>query len=205
MRAHNDQLFIQDVSIKLWRLTESTNKKALVLFTSYDMLKQVYQYVKDLDEYGQLTLIGQGVTSGSRSRLLKLFRQANGASILLGTNSFWEGIDLAGDALEHLIIVRLPFAPPNQPLTRAQINAAKENGENPFTDLSLPQAVIRFRQGFGRLIRTTKDQGNFFIFDRRVVTTRYGKTFLASLPTTPVYEGKFEHLLEAHIHNQEEE
>ncbi|MED4127040.1 ATP-dependent DNA helicase DinG [Shouchella miscanthi] len=205
VRAHNDQLFIQDVSIKLWRLTESTNKKALVLFTSYDMLKQVYQYVKDLDEYGQLTLIGQGVTSGSRSRLLKLFRQANGASILLGTNSFWEGIDLAGDALEHLIIVRLPFAPPNQPLTRAQINAAKENGENPFTDLSLPQAVIRFRQGFGRLIRTTKDQGNFFIFDRRVVTTRYGKTFLASLPTTPVYEGKFEHLLEAHIHNQEEE
>ncbi|KQL51865.1 MULTISPECIES: ATP-dependent DNA helicase DinG [Bacillaceae] len=205
VRGHNDQLFIQDVAIKLWRLTDSTNKKALVLFTSYDMLKQVYQYVKDLDDERQITLIGQGVTSGSRSRLLKLFRQANGASILLGTNSFWEGIDLAGDALEHLIIVRLPFAPPNQPLTRAQINAAKANGENPFTDLSLPQAVIRFRQGFGRLIRTAKDQGNFFIFDRRVVTTRYGKTFLASLPTTPVYEGKFEHLLEAHIHNQEEE
>ncbi|MFB4211388.1 ATP-dependent DNA helicase DinG [Shouchella sp. JSM 1781072] len=204
VRGQNDQLFIQDVAIKLWRLTDATHKKSLVLFTSYDMLKQVYQYVKDLDDDHSFTLIGQGITSGSRSRLLKLFKQTSGSSILFGTNSFWEGIDLAGDALEHLIIVRLPFSPPNQPLTRAQINAAKENGENPFTDLSLPQAVIRFRQGFGRLIRTTTDTGNFFIFDRRVVTTRYGKTFLESLPTTPVYEGKFEQLLQEHVNNQEE-
>lgn len=205
IRGGNDELFVQDIAIKIWRIAELTQKKALVLFTSYDMLKKVYYYVKDLDELSSLNLIGQGVTSGSRTRLLKMFKQAEQAAILFGTSSFWEGIDLPGSELEYLMIVRLPFAPPNQPLNRAQIEQAKQTGKNPFTDLSLPQAVIRFKQGFGRLIRTKQDYGAVFIFDRRIKTTRYGKTFIDSLPPVPVYEGKLETLLEQHLHFREED
>ncbi|MBM7840192.1 ATP-dependent DNA helicase DinG [Alkalihalobacillus xiaoxiensis] len=205
VRGTNDDLYVQDIAIKIWRITEYSKKKALVLFTSYDMLRKVFYYVKDLDADSTLTLIGQGVSSGSRTRLLKMFKQAEQSAILFGTSSFWEGIDLPGNELEHLMIVRLPFAPPNQPLNRAQIERAKEIGQNPFMELSLPQAVIRFKQGFGRLIRTKQDIGTVFVFDRRIVTTRYGHTFLDSLPSVPIYEGKLETLIEQHLYNREEE
>lgn len=191
----SDDEFAAEVAVKLWRMAEVSSGKMLVLFTSYEMLKQVYQNVKDFNEFGSLHLIGQGVTSGSRAKLMKMFKQSEQA-ILFGTSSFWEGIDLPGSQLQTLVIVRLPFSPPDQPLLEAQYEKAKENGSNPFMEISLPQAIIRFKQGFGRLIRTTQDRGCVFVFDRRISTTRYGKQFIRSLPDVPVYEGKLESLLE---------
>jgi ATP-dependent DNA helicase DinG len=190
----SDKDFAVEVSIKLWRMMEASSGKMLVLFTSYEMLKQVYYHVKDFNEFGSFQLIGQGVTSGSRAKLMKMFKQSSQA-ILFGTSSFWEGIDLPGDELRMLIIVRLPFSPPDQPLLQAQYEKAKENKQNPFMEISLPQAIIRFKQGFGRLIRTTHDRGCVFILDRRISTTRYGKQFIRSLPEVPVHEGKLEDLL----------
>ncbi|MDT8859978.1 ATP-dependent DNA helicase DinG [Alkalihalobacillus sp. MEB130] len=191
----SDEEFATEVSIKLWRMMESSSGKMLVLFTSYEMLKQVYYHVKKFNEFGSFQLIGQGVTSGSRAKLMKMFKQTNQA-ILFGTSSFWEGIDLPGDELRNLVIVRLPFSPPDQPLLQAQYEKAKEEGKNPFMEISLPQAIIRFKQGFGRLIRTTTDRGCVFILDRRISTTRYGKQFIKSLPEVPVHEGKLEDLME---------
>ncbi|WP_088102178.1 ATP-dependent DNA helicase DinG [Halalkalibacter urbisdiaboli] len=191
----SDEEFAADVAIKVWRIAEETKGKTLVLFTSYEMLKLVYKHVKDLSENESLQLIGQGMTSGSRAKLMKSFKQADSA-ILFGTSSFWEGVDLPGDELHQLVIVRLPFSPPDQPLLQAQLERAKEEGRNPFMEVSLPQAIIRFKQGFGRLIRTTRDKGCVYVFDRRITTTRYGKLFIRSLPEVPVHEGKLEALLE---------
>ncbi|GAE25043.1 DinG family ATP-dependent helicase YoaA [Halalkalibacter wakoensis JCM 9140] len=191
----SDEEFAVEVAIKIWRMMEMSSGKMLVLFTSYEMLKQVYHHLKKLNELGTFQMIGQGVTSGSRAKLMKMFKQTDQA-VLFGTSSFWEGIDLPGDELKTLVIVRLPFSPPDQPLLQAQYEKAKTEGGNPFMDISLPQAIIRFKQGFGRLIRTTHDRGCVFVFDRRISTTRYGKQFIRSLPNVPVYEGKLEELLE---------
>ncbi|WP_332693246.1 ATP-dependent DNA helicase DinG [Halalkalibacter lacteus] len=191
----SDKEFAEEVSVKLWRMMEASSGKMLVLFTSYEMLKQVYYHVKDFNEFGSFQLIGQGVTSGSRAKLMKMFKQSSQA-ILFGTSSFWEGIDLPGDQLRMLVIVRLPFSPPDQPLLQAQYEKAKEDKRNPFMEISLPQAIIRFKQGFGRLIRTTHDRGCVVILDRRISTTRYGKQFIRSLPDVPIHEGKLEDLLE---------
>ncbi len=191
----SEEEFAVEVAVKLWRMAEVSTGKILVLFTAYEMLKQVYQHVKDFNEEGLVHLIGQGVTSGSRARLMKMFKESEQA-ILFGTSSFWEGIDLPGDELQVLVIVRLPFSAPDQPLLQAQYEQAKKDGKNPFMTISLPQAVIRFKQGFGRLIRTANDRGSVFVFDRRISTTRYGKQFIRSLPNIPVHEGKFETLLE---------
>ncbi|ARK30343.1 hypothetical protein BkAM31D_11180 [Halalkalibacter krulwichiae] len=190
-----EEAFAEELSLKLWRMMEVSKGKMLVLFTSYDMLKQVYKHVKHLNEIGTYQIIGQGITSGSRAKLTKMFKQSEEA-VLFGTSSFWEGIDLPGDELKTLVIVRLPFAPPDQPLLQAQYDKAKEDGRNPFMEISLPQAIIRFKQGFGRLIRTTHDRGCVFVFDRRISTTRYGKQFIRSLPDVPVYEDDLEALLE---------
>ncbi len=119
--------------------------------------------------------------SGNRSKLTRLF-QSSVSSVLLGTSSFWEGVDIPGEALSCLAIVRLPFQPPNHPLTEAKSEIVKKNNQNPFMKLSVPQAVIRFKQGFGRLVRTAKDKGIVIIYDTRVIETQYGRYFLYSLP-----------------------
>ncbi|MBP3950624.1 ATP-dependent DNA helicase DinG [Bacillus suaedae] len=190
-----DTIFAMELASKLWRVADVTKGKMLVLFTSYEMLRQVYENVKDLNEFGTLQLIGQGVTTGSRAKLMKMFKQSEHA-ILFGTSSFWEGIDLPGDELRTVVIVRLPFSPPDEPLLQAQYEKAKQEGQNPFMSISLPQAIIRFKQGFGRLIRTSRDKGSVFVFDRRISTSRYGKQFIKSLPDISVQEGKLEDLLE---------
>ncbi|MCM2674363.1 ATP-dependent DNA helicase DinG [Alkalicoccobacillus plakortidis] len=193
----SDEEFAVEVAIKIWRIAEASKSKLMVLFTSYEMLRTVYQFVKDFNEHEVFQLVGQGITSGSRAKLMKMFKQSD-LGILFGTSSFWEGIDLPGDELKHVIIVRLPFSPPDEPLLKAQLEQAKEHGRNPFMDVSLPQAIIRFKQGFGRLIRTQHDKGCVFVFDRRITTTRYGSLFIKSLPNVPVHEGKLEDLLEEH-------
>ncbi|UOY94455.1 ATP-dependent DNA helicase DinG [Ectobacillus sp. JY-23] len=163
--------------------------RILVLCTSYDMQKRLYTEVKDSDTLPQFAVLN--ANAGSRNRVVKNFQQFEKA-ILFGTSSLWEGVDIP---LDCLIMVRLPFAPPNDPVMRRKSQALREAGENPFSALSLPQAIIRFKQGFGRLIRKESDRGLFFVLDRRIATKSYGKDFLASLPELSVYEKSLQELL----------
>ncbi|WP_156289214.1 ATP-dependent DNA helicase DinG [Oceanobacillus salinisoli] len=166
-------------------LAEITSGRMLILFTSYDMLKKSYQLLRDTMELDQYMLIGQGITSGSRTRLKKNFQTFDQA-ILLGTSSFWEGVDIPGDDLSCLMIVRLPFQPPDHPVYEAKSSYIKEQGKNPFMEYSLPNAVIRFKQGFGRLIRSSNDRGIVFVCDARMMKARYGKYFSNSIPEVPI-------------------
>ncbi|WP_087971507.1 ATP-dependent DNA helicase DinG [Oceanobacillus rekensis] len=166
-------------------LAEITKGRMLVLFTSYDMLKKSYTLLKEIIRDNEFVLIGQGITSGSRSRLKKNFQTFDQA-ILLGTSSFWEGVDIPGEDLSCLMIVRLPFQPPNHPVFEAKSKILKENGKNGFMELSLPNAVIKFKQGFGRLIRSSSDRGIVFVCDARIIKARYGKYFTESIPNVPV-------------------
>ncbi|MBP2078303.1 ATP-dependent DNA helicase DinG [Oceanobacillus polygoni] len=177
--------FIYATCEAILSLAEITEGRMLVLFTSYDMLKKSYTLLKETIDTGKYVLIGQGITSGSRSRLKKNFQTFDHA-ILLGTSSFWEGVDIPGDDLSCLMIVRLPFQPPNHPVFEAKSNLVKEDGKNAFMDLSLPNAVIKFKQGFGRLIRSSSDRGIVFICDARIIKTRYGKYFTESIPNVPI-------------------
>lgn len=145
------------------------------------MLKHVHAMLKERLAAAGIEVLGQGIDSGNRSKLTERFRQ-NSVSVLLGTNSFWEGVDIPGEALTCLAIVRLPFQPPNHPVVEAKCDRLKAQKENPFIRYSVPQAVIRFKQGFGRLVRTSGDRGIAIIYDTRVIETRYGKHFLYSLP-----------------------
>ncbi|MBU9723914.1 MULTISPECIES: ATP-dependent DNA helicase DinG [Bacillaceae] len=187
-----EQAYIESVVLQLYRIAEVTKGKMLVLFTSYDMLKRSYYLLKEIisEEY---VLIAQGVQTGSRTKLTKNFQQFE-KSILLGTSSFWEGVDIPGKDLSAIVIVRLPFTPPNDPIYKAKAEALNQEGKNPFMKLALPQAIIRFKQGFGRLIRTSHDKGVVIVLDRRIVTTRYGKAFIKSLPPVNVVEDSMEKL-----------
>ncbi|MGD8189245.1 ATP-dependent DNA helicase DinG [Brevibacillus ginsengisoli] len=170
--------------------------RTLILFTSYSMLRQVYDGLKTRlpDEEG-ITLLGHGIDSSNRNKLVRKF-QREPRTVLLGTSSFWEGVDIPGDALSCLIIVRLPFAPPNHPLTEGRSEKLKEEKKNPFMALSLPHAIIRFKQGVGRLIRHHQDRGVIVVFDTRIVESRYGRSFLKSLPPFQTKTGTWTQLRE---------
>ncbi|MFK7695734.1 ATP-dependent DNA helicase DinG [Paenibacillus sp. HJGM_3] len=165
---------LRDVAIE-------TQGRMLVLFTSYRMLKLVHQDLKEELKASGIHVLGQGIDSSNRTKLTRLF-QEQAACVLLGTSSFWEGVDIPGDALSCLAIVRLPFQPPNHPMTEAKSDHLKKQQQNPFTALSVPQAVIRFKQGFGRLVRRSTDRGVVILYDTRVLETTYGRNFLYSLP-----------------------
>jgi ATP-dependent DNA helicase DinG len=185
--------FVQELTRSLADVAKETGGRMLVLFTSHRMLKQVYVPLKELLSPEGIEVMGQGVDGGSRSRLTRQFMERP-SSVLLGTSSFWEGVDLPGDALTCLAIVRLPFQPPNHPVVEAKSERLQAERKNPFMKLSLPQAVIRFKQGFGRLVRTASDRGIVIVYDTRVLETSYGKHFLYSLPGP-----KMEHLPNARL------
>ena len=173
--------FQQAVNDLIQGLVLAAGRNTLVLFTSYGMLNRAYAELKVPFEKSGVLLLAQGI-SGPRSLILDRFRQARGAA-LLGTDSFWEGIDLPGDALQVVVLVKLPFAVPSDPVIQAQIERIDRAGRNSFMEFLVPEAVIKFRQGFGRLIRSTDDHGVVVVLDQRVIGTAYGKLFLDSLPT----------------------
>ncbi|MBY0084364.1 ATP-dependent DNA helicase DinG [Brevibacillus brevis] len=171
--------------------------RTLILFTSHSMLRLVYQAMKErlADAPEPYTLFGHGIDSNNRSKLVRLFRSME-RSVLLGTSSFWEGVDIQGEWLSSLVIVRLPFAPPNHPVYQGRAELLKAEGKNAFMSLSLPQAVLQFKQGVGRLIRHHLDRGVVIVFDTRVVESRYGRSFLQSLPPFQIESGPWPTLRE---------
>ncbi len=152
----------------------------LALFTSYALLNELYYDLKLDFQSHQVTLLGQRI-DGSRHVLINRFKREKN-SILFGTDSFWEGIDVPGKALEILLITKLPFDVPSEPIIQAKIERIQKEGGNPFMEFTVPEAIIRFRQGFGRLIRSKDDYGAIIILDTRVVRKLYGRMFLQSLP-----------------------
>lgn len=173
--------YIEKLAQSLAAAAVETKGRMLILFTSYRMLKMTYEPLKELLAGTDITVLGQGMDSSNRTKLTRRFLQ-HPMTVLLGTSSFWEGVDIPGDALVCLAIVRLPFQPPNHPLAEAKAELLLRKKQNPFMKLSIPQAVIRFKQGFGRLVRSAQDKGIVIIYDTRVIETYYGKHFLYSLP-----------------------
>lgn len=162
--------------------------RTLVLFTAHNLLRQTYASLQPVLAGMGLNTLAQGV-QGDRSTLIEAFRR-NPRSVLLGANSFWEGIDIPGDALLCVIMVKLPFWPPTLPLIEARSDYLKSQGRDPFRELLLPEAVIRFKQGFGRLIRSKMDRGMVILLDNRVIDKYYGRYFLNSLPVKTHIRGE---------------
>ena len=165
----------------VYEILRASRGQAFVLFTSYSSLRRAYAKLE-----GPLRSLGfeplmQGTTD--RSSLLAQFKSKEG-SVLFGTDSFWEGVDVKGDALRCVIITRLPFRVPSEPLQQARMEELQRRGRHPFSHFTVPQAVLKFKQGFGRLIRSTQDRGVVAVLDQRLLSKPYGKTFLQSLPET---------------------
>ncbi len=166
------------------RFVGETDGRAFVLFTSYRAMQQLAEEMESFFVRQKLNLFVQG-KGAPRSQLLEQFKNTP-RSVLFGTDSFWMGVDVPGDALSNVIITRLPFAVPDHPLTEAKLELIQERGGDAFTEYSLPEAILKFRQGVGRLIRTKSDSGIVVILDNRIVTKTYGRAFLKALPDCPV-------------------
>ncbi len=181
MPEPNDETFAAAVANETIKILRKSNGRALVLFTSNNNMHLVSQSV-----IPQVLYPCKVQGDMPRSRLIDWFKETEN-SVIFATATFWEGIDIPGESLSCVIIDKLPFAPPNEPVTQAVVDHMKRKGENWFGDFSLPNAIMRLKQGFGRLIRTRMDKGLVAILDNRVMTKGYGRTVLKSLPKVPIY------------------
>ncbi|WP_422123397.1 ATP-dependent DNA helicase DinG [Planococcus sp. X10-3] len=186
--------YIEAVADAVIRTVLVTEGRCFVLFTSQDMLRKTVDLIQDTQLLDDYMLFAQGISSGSRMRLLKSFQRFQ-RSVLFGTNSFWEGVDVPGDALRAVVVVRLPFTSPDEPVFKAKSELISKEGINPFLHYALPEAVLRLRQGFGRLIRSKNDQGLFIVLDRRIETKSYGQEFLDALPEVGVSKVSLEKMV----------
>jgi len=176
----NSEDFVEAACEAIKKYILRTQGRAFVLFTSYQMLKNFAKQLADWLDENNIELLQQGAGL-DRTSLLKRFKKDQ-RSVLFGTDSFWQGVDVAGEALSNVIIVRLPFAVPDTPLLAGRLDKIREEGGNPFLEYQLPLAIIKFKQGFGRLIRTKTDTGIVVILDSRVLSKSYGQKFLAAIP-----------------------
>jgi ATP-dependent DNA helicase DinG len=176
----DDPAFLAQAMDRTMHYIRQTQGRAFVLFTSYSMLDRAAAILgPELAALGY-PLLAQGKDL-TRSQLLDRFKRQD-HSVLLGTDSFWQGVDVQGEALSNVIITKLPFAVPDKPLIESRLESIRDEGGNPFNEYSLPEAIIKFKQGFGRLIRSKSDRGIVVVLDKRLATKSYGKQFLAALP-----------------------
>ncbi|MGC8801495.1 MAG: helicase C-terminal domain-containing protein [Chloroflexus sp.] len=184
----NQRGYQQMIEQAIVDLAVAAEGRMLALFTASNALRQTYTAIQEpLEDHG-IGVMAQGI-DGSRRALVDRLKEFP-RSVLLGTNSFWEGVDIVGDALSVLVITKLPFAVPTDPVVAAR----SEQFADPFNEYSVPQSILRFKQGFGRLIRSRDDRGIVVVLDRRLLTKKYGQQFLDSLPHTRVRTGPLAHL-----------
>jgi ATP-dependent DNA helicase DinG len=184
--------FSDSISPIVMRALRASRGNALILFTSYHLLERVYGEIREGLEGLGIVSLKQG--NLPRTRLLDRFR-AEDKSVLFATDSFWEGVDVPGEALRMVIITRLPFRVPTDPIIEARVEHMENEGINSFLEYTVPTAVLKFKQGFGRLIRTRTDRGAVLVLDKRIVSKNYGRYFLDSLPDCRKIIGKTEDVI----------
>ncbi|MEZ5300704.1 MAG: helicase C-terminal domain-containing protein [Verrucomicrobiales bacterium] len=183
MPAPNESGFEDALVHWIGHFIQETQGRAFVLFTSYRLLRSVADRMENFFDREGITLLTQG-SGMPRHQLIEEFKEDT-HSVLFGTDSFWTGVDVPGEALSNVIITRLPFAVPDHPLTAARLEEIESRGGNSFMEYSVPEAILKLRQGIGRLIRSGRDKGIAVILDNRVLTKQYGRAFLAALPECP--------------------